>query len=91
MTENAQPLPPSGGSRATTGFVIIEDMLTEYGKTGRCATLARWVGEAKERLDQFRRETTVERDKRDADRVWAAYEAAQELVCGIHEGRIKRH
>ena len=92
MTKDPQPAPVAGPntSRPSTGFVIIEDMLTEFGKTGRCRNLERWVGEAKNRLEEFRSQAVGDRAKREADRVEAAYDRAQELVCGIHKGKIKR-
>ncbi len=91
MTGNA-PRTPSGGpklSRPTTGFMIIEDMLTEFSKTGRCGALEAWVDDARQRLAEFRGQAAGDRARREADRVQAAYETAQELVRGIHAGKIK--
>ncbi len=76
--------------RPTTGFMIIEDMLTEFGKTGRCEMLDRWVEEARRQMAESREQAIGDRARNQADCIQGAYQAANELVCGIHGGKIKR-
>ncbi|UCF32516.1 MAG: hypothetical protein JSV78_09285 [Phycisphaerales bacterium] len=90
-TDPQQTAPPeSGAEQQTTGFVVCESLLEDMSKAGKSKKLESWVSGTRQKLDEYRGSAASQKAKKEADRVQRAWDAAEELIRGIHSGKMKR-
>ena len=74
---------------SSTGFQIIEKLLSEAKATGRSKTLEGWVADCKKRLADFRKTSADTRLAAQADKIEQAYQTSAELIQAVLSGKLK--